>query len=308
LLILNDTKVFPSRMHGRLATGGAVELFLMAPLGERRWQALAKPMRKLKTGTEVSFAAGLTARVVARHEDGAMPTVEVELSLASEPFARWLDEHGTMPLPPYIERNDPSAATTALDRERYQTVYARERGSVAAPTAGLHFTPEILETLRQGGIEIAHVCLHVGGGTFLPVKADDPRDHQMHAENIHVPRATIDRLLAARAAGRPVIAVGTTTLRALESAFRAAGSLEAMPSVADRWHTTRLFLRPEHENDRYRPVVIDGLITNFHQPSSTLFMLVSALIGLKAAHAMYQSAFALRYRVFSYGDAQLLWL
>ena len=313
LLILNESKVFPSRIHGHLRSGGAIELFLMTATGEGQWQALARPMRKLKPGTEVVLAGGLVATIIGRQSgsdaEAAAPTVEIAVPLSNAEFNTWLDQHGTMPLPPYIAREVKEApALTALDRERYQTVYARERGSVAAPTAGLHFTDSLLESLRSRGVERAEVCLHVGGGTFLPVKADDPALHVMHEERISIPRQTIAKLLAARQAGRPVVAVGTTTLRALESVYRLAGSLEAMPDFADRWFETSLFLRPERRKDRYRPKVIDGLMTNFHQPSSTLFMLVSALIGVDEAQAMYAAAFAERYRIFSYGDAQLLWL
>jgi len=321
LLILNDSKVFPSRIFGRLPTGGQVELFLLAPLGSgnksdsrpsdtarSHWRALGRPMKKLHTGTKVLLPGGLEAEVCGKIEDGAGNAfVDVAFAMPAEQFSNWLDVYGFIPLPPYIRRRV-SAATE--ERHRYQTVYAREPGSVAAPTAGLHFTPELLTRLsRECGIEIRHVSLHVGAGTFLPVKTDDVSQHQMHAERYRVSRETAQALIQARSMGRPVVAVGTTTLRSLESLWRRAGGDQAtLIELADAWATTELFIRPVTADDRYRPWVLDGLITNFHQPCSTLFMLVSALVGLANAKALYREAVARDYQLYSYGDACLLWL
>lgn len=310
LLILNETKVFPSRLRGRLATGGEVELFLLDPQEGGTWRALGRPLKKLKPGTIVQLPAGVSARVVAKSEDGAGTAfVELSFNRTPEQFSQWLDQHAYIPLPPYIKRDDPAPAARSPDRDRYQTVYAEHRGSVAAPTAGLHLTPTLLRDLEAKGVEIRRVCLHVGAGTFLPVKTDDVSQHKMHAERYRVGQETARALRAAKNAGRLVVAVGTTTLRSLESLYRRAGNdPEQMIAIADSWATTELFLRPRTLDDRYRPWVIDGLLTNFHQPCSTLFMLVSALIGVDEAKALYAQAIAKEYRLYSYGDASLLWL
>ncbi len=310
LLILNETKVFPSRLLGRLATGGEIELFLLDPLPGGHWRALGRPLKKLKPGTVVQLPAAVSARVVAKSDDGAGTAfVELEFNRTPEQFSHWLDQHAYIPLPPYIKREEPGPAAASPDKERYQTVYAEQSGSVAAPTAGLHFTPELMAALEAKGIEIRRVCLHVGAGTFLPVKTNDISQHKMHAERYRVGRQTALSLQAARQAGRPVVAVGTTTLRSLEDLYRKAhGDIQRMVEMADAWATTELFLRPRTAAERYKPWVIDGLVTNFHQPCSTLFMLVSALIGLDAAREFYAQAIAKDYRLYSYGDASLLWL
>lgn len=314
LLILNETRVFPSRLAGRLESGGKVEIFLIHELNADPsgsvWSALARPMKKLKPGTTVHFEGDLSATVVARNEDAAgTPSIDVRFAIAPAALARWLDEQAFIPLPPYIKRPSPVRAPLSPDREAYQTVFARERGSVAAPTAGLHFTDALLDALSAQGVEIAKVALHVGAGTFLPVKSEDVTAHKMHAESYRVSRNTVDAILKARREGRKIVAVGTTSLRSLESLYREAGQDPSrMAELADSWRTTELFLRPEHQDDRYRPWVIDGLVTNFHQPHSTLFMLVSALLGLDTVKALYEEAVSRRYRLFSYGDASLLWV
>ncbi len=316
LLILNDTKVFPSRVLGRLGTGGEVELFLLDQFaksgfsGQSTWRALGRPLKKLKPGTLVHLGNGVDARVDAKTEDGAGTAfVELTFNKGTTDFAAWLDKHGYIPLPPYIKREDPSPAAQSLDRDRYQTVYAAARGSVAAPTAGLHFSDDLLGRLAARGVEIRRVCLHVGAGTFLPVKTEDISRHKMHAERYQVGRSTMEALLAARRAKRPVVAIGTTSLRSLEDLYRRAnGSEDEMLRLADDWHATELFIRPRVASDRYKPWVIDGLLTNFHQPCSTLFMLVSSLLGLEEAKSLYREAIRQQYRLFSYGDASLLWL
>lgn len=305
LLIVNDSRVIPSRLFGRTATGGSVEVFLVESLGERRWRALARPLRKLKPGSRIDFAGELTAEVEAREEMTAI----FRLGLDDGALLPWLERHAYIPLPPYIRRDAPEVAERSPDRVRYQTVYAHENGSVAAPTAGLHFTPELLSALEAKGVELQRVRLHVGAGTFLPVKAEDIEQHVMHTERTLVPRATLERLFAARDAGQPVIAVGTTSLRSLEALYQeAGGERDAMRALCDKWRTTSLFLRPSDAGDRYVSRLLDGLWTNFHQPRSTLYMLVSALLGVEEARRVYRTAIERQYRLFSYGDASLLWL
>jgi S-adenosylmethionine:tRNA ribosyltransferase-isomerase len=316
LLVLNDSRVFPSRLFGRLATGAKIELFLLEPIagasaGEAAWRALGRPLRKLRPGTSVELPGGVHARVLAKsgEDETGTATVDIAFDRSADALQTWLDEHGLIPLPPYIKRAEPLPAAASPDRDRYQTVYARERGSVAAPTAGLHFTDELLGAVARRGVEVRTVCLHVGGGTFLPVKTEDLTQHRMHSERVHVPRATLEAIVAARHAGRPIVAIGTTTFRSLETlALRAAGDSERLVALGDQWHSTDLFIYPRDAADRYRPALIDGLITNFHQPQSTLYMLIAALLGLAEARRVYAHAIAAEYRLFSYGDASLLWL
>lgn len=330
LLILNDSRVFPSRLFGHLPTGGRIELFLLEPASptlpseelanenvsadirqERaRWRVLARPMRKLKPGTHVQLAGDLIATIVSRSEDASSATATIEFSCTNDLLIQWLERHGYIPLPPYIKRDEAQPACLSPDRERYQTVFASDdKGSVAAPTAGLHFTPQLLQALQNKGVAIRYVRLHVGGGTFLPVKSERLQEHAMHRERTLVPQETLESLLAAKDQGRPVIAVGTTSLRSLEDLYRRAnGDAGQMRRLAGCWHETNLFLYPEHECDRYRPWMIDALFTNFHQPKSTLFMLVAALVGLAEAKQLYAEAIDREYRLYSYGDGSLLWL
>lgn len=308
LLVFNDSRVFPSRLKARLPTGGQVELFLLAAAGEATWTALARPLRKLKPGLTLNLGGGVSADVLERTDE----TVKVRFSIADDAaFFGWLERHGIIPLPPYIKRPDALVASESPDRDRYQTVYARDRGSVAAPTAGLHFTERLLAALKDKGIETRFVSLHVGAGTFLPVKTDDPSAHKMHSEPFYVARATIEALLKAKHERRPVVAVGTTSFRTLEQL----GALCADPadaagmlSLADRWHATELYIHPLTAKDRYVPRLVTGLLTNFHQPQSTLFMLICALLGHSEALLTYKEAVAHKYRLFSYGDASLFWL
>lgn len=308
LLVFNDSRVFPSRLKARLPTGGQAELFLLGAAGGGVWTALARPMKKLKSGLVLALGDGMTATVEERDGDA----VRVRFSVADErELFDWLDRHGIIPLPPYIKRPDPVAAPASPDRERYQTVYARERGSVAAPTAGLHFTERLLSDLKEKGIQTAFVSLHVGAGTFLPVKSEEPAAHKMHSEPFFVSSSTVRAICAARREGRPVFAVGTTSFRTLEQLGALAGSgddEEALLAHADKWQATELFIYPKTEDDRYHPRLVNGLVTNFHQPKSTLFMLICALIGFRNAHAVYREAVEHRYRLFSYGDACLFWL
>lgn len=275
VLVLNDTRVVPARVFGHKASGGAVEVLVIEPLGPGRVVAMARGKR-LKPGVELVLP-GATATLEARRDDG---TVELRLDGVDDLW-RWLEDAGRVPLPPYIRRD-----ADADDRARYQTVFARDPGAVAAPTAGLHFTPPLLDALRAKGVAIHPLTLHVGPGTFLPVRADDVSDHVMHAERYTVPPETA----AAVRGERPVIAVGTTVVRALEAHARDPG--------ADR---TDLFILPGFD---FR--VVDGLLTNFHLPESTLLMLVSAFAGRDRVRRAYADAVAARMRFYSYGDAMLL--
>ena len=278
VLVANDARVIPARLQGRKAgTGGQVELLLFEPLGGADWLALGQSSKPLRPGSVVEV---LGSPIQVREVRGGGELV-VRLPLEGEGLWRFLDEAGEVPLPPYIER-----AASAADRDRYQTVYARERGAVAAPTAGLHFTPELIARLRERGIRFLHLTLHVGPGTFLPVRSRRLEDHRMHRERYTVPEETARAL---RDAPR-VVAVGTTSLRALEASGGRAG-----PGSTD------LFIAPGYE---FR--VVQGLLTNFHLPRSTLLMLVAAFAGLDRVKAAYAEAVEQRYRFFSYGDAMLL--
>ena len=282
LLVVNDTRVVQARVHARKATGGRVELLLERALDERRGLFQARASKPLREGAELLLASAGRARVLAAHED----LIEIEFS---EPLADYLARHGEVPLPPYIDRQ-PDAA----DRERYQTVFARADGAVAAPTAGLHFDDDLLRDLVSAGIGRSTVTLHVGAGTFQPVRAGNLDDHRMHAERVEVTPETCAAITGTRARGGRVIAVGTTVVRSLETAAR---SGELRPFRGE----TTLFIRPGHV---FR--VVDVLITNFHLPESTLLMLVCAFGGHANVLQAYAHAVRERYRFFSYGDAMLV--
>ena len=287
LLVFNDTRVIPAQLEGRRgeATIGAT---LHKREGPRRWRAFVRNGRRLRDGDLIDFGANVSATAGDRGEDGSWL-----LDFAGDaPVEELLARAGRMPLPPYIAARRPA---DAADQADYQTMFAAEPGAVAAPTAALHFTPTLMEALTQRGVEHVTLTLHVGAGTFLPMKADDTADHRMHAEWGRLDAATADRLNATRAAGSRVIAVGTTSLRLIESACDANGTVR--PFEGD----TAIFITPG-----YRFCGIDGLLTNFHLPRSTLFMLVSALMGLDRMKAAYAHAVQARYRFYSYGDASLL--
>jgi S-adenosylmethionine:tRNA ribosyltransferase-isomerase len=289
-LVANRSKVIPARLLGTLEDDGrSVELLMLRPLGDDRWEALVRPGRRCRPGARVVVAAGAArATVVAQTDDGGRI-----LDLAAPWSAReLLDRHGLPPLPPYIARHD---APKPEDRERYQTVYASQEGSVAAPTAGLHFTVALIERLRRVGVEFHHLTLHVGPGTFRPVRSARVESHRMDREEVEIPEETADAVNRARSEGRRVIAVGTTTTRALEWASSGGRGVRAGRGAAD------LFVYP---GDSFR--AIDGLITNFHLPRSTLLLLVSALTGREFLLAAYRHAVAARYRFYSYGDAMLI--
>lgn len=300
LVVVNDTRVIPARLFGRRANAsgagggeGRIELLLVEKRGEREWDALAKPGRRTRPGTGLEFADGLSAEVLEKREDGR------HLVRFSEPVEEHLERQGHIPLPPYIKRADDPA-----DRERYQTVFAKNPGAIAAPTAGLHFSTELLEELRKKGIEIATVTLHVGIGTFKPVTAELVHEHRMESERYAVPEETAAAISRARARGGRVVAVGTTVVRTLESAALKAEVGGEVPAGSG---STALFITPGF---RFR--VVDVLLTNFHLPRSTLLMLVSAFAGPDGTAgtarvlAAYREAVASGYRFYSYGDAMLV--
>lgn len=284
-LVMNDSRVLPARLLGQRPSGGAVELLLLRDLGNNRWECLAKPGRKLREGQAVIFGSGeLTATILEVCEDGNR-IVEFHYQGI---FLEVLERLGKMPLPPYIKAE-------LQDQERYQTVYSREVGSAAAPTAGLHFTQELLDSLRQKGVETAFVTLHVGLGTFRPVKADNILEHHMHSELCMISKETADKLNKTRQNGGRIICVGTTSCRTLESLVLEDGGF--VP--ASKW--TDIFIYPG-----YRFKAMDGLITNFHLPESTLVMLVSAFAGRENILNAYKKAVENQYRFFSFGDAMLI--
>lgn len=294
LLVLNDTRVIPARLTGQRTRAtpqgdatARIEVTLLEPAPGGLWQALAKPMRKLRPGEVIRFGNRLSAEVV-----GTGETLTLRFDAEGADLDSALEVVGAMPLPPYIAAQRPP---DQADRTDYQTVWARRPGAVAAPTASLHFDAPLLDALEARGVGFAHVTLHVGAGTFLPVKADDIRDHRMHAEWGEVTAEAADAITAALAEGRRVIPVGTTALRLIESAAPAPGR------VAPFRGTTDIFITPGH---RFRAT--SGLMTNFHLPRSTLLMLVSALMGRERIRRIYAHAVSGRYRFFSYGDASLL--
>ena len=283
LLVANDSRVIPARLRTRKSTGGAVELLLLRRTEAGGWLTLARPSRRLRPGTMVSVEGGgrvYEIEIGARRDDGLF-----EARLEDEAL---IEACGEAPLPPYI--HEPLA-----DPERYQTVYAREEGSAAAPTAGLHFTPRLMERLAARGVDVAYVTLHVGLDTFRPVEADDPREHHIHTEYAVLPPETARAIARARERGGRVVAVGTTSVRVLESAAQGSGAIEAYRG------DTGLMILPGHEFH-----AVDAMITNFHLPRSTLLMLVSAFAGKDLIDAAYAEAVRERYRFYSFGDAMLL--
>ncbi len=293
LLVLNDTRVLPARLYGARASGGSLELLLLEKNvdGPQDWWCMLKVGRAPAPGEELALSGGLRAEVLERRDDRWLlrldhPAGDVDLAL---------QEAGHMPLPPYIRRDPDDDDAAGMDRERYQTVFARQDGAVAAPTAGLHFTSALLDTIRERGVNVAFLTLHVGIGTFLPVRTENLDDHVMHAESFTLLRETVEAVRAARDVGGRVIAVGTTVVRTLEGCAGADGSL--VPAVG----RCDLFIRPGH---RFR--IVDAMITNFHLPRSTLLVLVSAFVGRDRILAAYGEAIREGYRFFSDGDAMFL--
>lgn len=286
LLVMNDSRVLPARLYGtKLPNGAAVEFLLLEPRGLDLWEVIVRPGRRLRPGAEVSFGGGLLQAEILEVLEGGNRLVRFR---SQGNFYETLERIGKMPLPPYITEE-------LEDKERYQTVYARETGSAAAPTAGLHFTPELLARLEEKGIDHAFVTLHVGLGTFRPVKVEKIDEHHMHSEHYALSAETAEKINAAKAAGKRVIAVGTTSCRTLESVWQKEGRVTASEGYTD------IFLYPGCTFG-----VLDGLITNFHLPESTLIMLVSAFAGYAHTMAAYQQAVDKRYRFFSFGDAMFI--
>ncbi len=286
LLVMNDSRVIPARLYGeKVSNGTFIEFLLLEQKGDKLWEIICRPGKKAKVGTEFSFGGGrLTAKVVEVKEDGNRI---VQFSCEGNFFTA-LEDVGQMPLPPYITKK-------LEDNERYQTVYSRELGSAAAPTAGLHFTPEMLDELRSRGVRTAFVTLHVGLGTFRPVKEENVLDHKMHSEHYFMPQETADLINETKKNGGRVIAVGTTSCRTLESVASFYDKIEEHEGYTD------IFIYPGYEFK-----CIDGLITNFHLPESTLIMLVSAFMGYDNTMKAYKTAVQEKYRFFSFGDAMLI--
>ncbi|MBE5781136.1 MAG: tRNA preQ1(34) S-adenosylmethionine ribosyltransferase-isomerase QueA [Clostridiales bacterium] len=285
VLVLNQSKVIPARLLGeKQGTGAKCEALLLKRLDADRWEALVRPGNKIRPGHVLQFGEELTAEVLDKTETGG----RILRLIAKNEIYSVLDRVGQMPLPPYIKKKD-------NDPARYQTVYAKEPGSAAAPTAGLHFTPELLEKIRQKGVGVEKVTLHVGLGTFRPVATEDIREHHMHSEHFILTPDAAERINRAKQAGGRVIAVGTTSIRVLESAADESGILHGTEG------DTAIFIYPG-----YRWKVVDGMVTNFHLPKSTLIMLVSAFMGRERTLSAYETAVKERYRFFSYGDAMLI--
>ncbi|MDR3303734.1 MAG: tRNA preQ1(34) S-adenosylmethionine ribosyltransferase-isomerase QueA [Treponema sp.] len=284
LLVLNDTRVRKARLPATaIATGAQVDFLLVKQLDEHTWQTLVQRARRRRMGSRYVFAASREAEITG--EDGEFRVLRFDEAIDEA----WLDRHGRIPLPPYIKRAD-----TESDRERYQTIYAKHTGSAAAPTAGLHFTPELLAALAERGVETAFITLHVGLGTFLPVRTATIEAHTMHEEVFSIDEATARKVMRAKREGRKVVAVGTTSVRALESAWNGDG-------LSCGAGATSIFIYPGYVFN-----VIDALFTNFHTPESTLLMLVSAFAGRDCILESYREAVAREYRFFSYGDAMLI--
>jgi S-adenosylmethionine:tRNA ribosyltransferase-isomerase len=298
LFVFNDTRVIPARLLGNKPSGGKFELLLIERLkpeagdasGSESWCAMGRPLKSLKAGMQLRVGS-LEIEIGERLSD---TLVHVRLA-APEGVAEALERVGRLPLPPYIARSEADGGASTLDRERYQTTFARAPGAVAAPTAGLHFGPDLLAALEAHGHELAFVTLHVGPGTFAPLSVDDLAQHPMHEEHYVLPVPTCEAIRRAKAEGRPVIAVGTTVVRTLEASASEDGTLTPGPGA------TRLCIYPP-----YRFRVVDGMVTNFHLPRSTLLALVMAFAGVSPVRAAYRAAVAEKYRFFSYGDAMLI--
>ena len=291
ILVLNNTKVIPARLFGHKETGALIEIFLLKDKGNKLWEALIKPSKRVKIGSIVKISDELSVKALENQGEGKWIVELIYDGILYE----ILDRVGNIPLPPYIERKMTDDERKSLDYERYQTVYAKNEGSVAAPTAGLHFTQEILDKLAQKGVEIAYVNLTVGLGTFRPVKCDNVLEHKMDSEEFEISKETADKINLAKSQGKKLVAVGTTTVRTLETAYQQFGAIKECKSAS------QLFIYPPYEFK-----VVDNLITNFHLPKSTLLMLVSALEGKDFIFKAYQEAIKEKYMFYSYGDCMLL--
>lgn len=289
VLVLNNTSVFPARLYGTSSTGAKVEIFLVKPAGGLEWEALARPAKRLGVGKQIIFEERLSAEVIERRDSG---TVVLRFDPGNEALDSAIDRVGRTPLPPYIHRD---ANTLDEDRERYQTVYAKHRGAIAAPTAGLHFTPEVIEQLKTRDVETVEITLHVGYGTFEPIRAERLEDHRVQPERYEIDEQSAETLNKAKADGRRIIAVGTTTTRTLEYNFNTHGRFTAETGMAD------ITILPGYS---FR--AIDGLLTNFHLPKSSLLVLVSTFACRELIMDAYRHAVDERYRFYSYGDCMLI--
>ena len=292
ILILNNTKVIPARLYGFKDTGAKIEVFLLKEKGNKEWEVLIKPSKRVKEGTIVRISDELSVEVISSLPDDGKWLVKM---IYEGDILDILHRVGNIPLPPYIERKMSSDELKKLDFERYQTVYAKDEGSVAAPTAGLHFTQDILKKLADKGVEIGYVTLNVGIGTFRPVKCENVLDHKMDSETFEITQETADLINRAKKEGKKLVAVGTTTVRTLETAYKQFGEIKACKSASE------LFIYPPYEFK-----VVDKLITNFHLPKSTLLMLVSALAGKDFIFKAYEEAIKNKYRFYSYGDCMFI--
>lgn len=290
VLVMNNTRVIPARLIGKKETGAKIEVFLLNNKQDKTWNALIKPSKRVKPGMTIHMNDKLQVKAIEKLEEKWIVELIHEGNLYEI-----LDEIGNLPLPPYIERKIENNEFKDFDYERYQTVYAQKPGSVAAPTAGLHFTPEIIEQLKNKGVQICDVTLNVGLGTFRPVKCDNILEHKMHSENFEVSETTAQIINKAKEAGKNIVAVGTTTVRTLETVYKKHGK------VVPTKDSSELFIYPGYEFG-----VVDKLITNFHLPKSTLLMLVSALAGRDFVFEAYQKAIEQKYRFFSYGDCMFI--
>ena len=292
VLILNNTKVIPARLYGYKNTGAKIEVFLLKEHENKEWEVLIKPSKRVKGGTVIKIAEELSVEVIHSLPDDGKWLVKM---IYEGDILDILHKVGNIPLPPYIERKMSNEELKKLDFERYQTVYAKDEGSVAAPTAGLHFTKDILKKLADKGIDIGYVTLNVGIGTFRPVKCENVLEHKMDSESFEISQETADLINRAKEQGKKIVAVGTTTVRTLETAYKQFGCVKACKSASE------LFIYPPYEFK-----VIDKLITNFHLPKSTLLMLVSALAGKDFIFKAYEEAIANKYRFYSYGDCMFI--
>lgn len=298
LLVMNNTKVLPARLIGHKDTGAKIEVFLLKQNSKMQdehenWEVLIKPSKRVKPDTIIKISDELSVRAIKRLEENGEWLVE--LIFNGNNVLDVLHRNGNIPLPPYIERKIPNEDLKKLDFERYQTVYAKDEGSVAAPTAGLHFTKEILKKLENKGVELAYVTLNVGLGTFRPVQCENVENHKMHSETFEISEKAVEQINRAKAEGKKIVAVGTTTVRTLETAYKKFGCIKACHDHSE------LFIYPPYEFK-----VIDNLITNFHLPKSTLLMLVSALAGKDFIFDAYKEAIENKYRFFSYGDCMYI--
>ncbi len=292
ILVLNNTKVLPARLYGTKDTGAKIEVFLLECKSNKNWSCLIKPSKRIKPDNIITISDELKARPIKRLEDDGEWLVEL---IYDGDLFDILHKVGNIPLPPYIERKLKTEDIKQFDMERYQTVFAKDEGSVAAPTAGLHFTQDILEKLKAKGVEIAYITLNVGLGTFRPVKCENILEHKMHSETFEITEEAADKINKAKANGKKLVAIGTTTVRTLETAYQQFGCIKPCKGHSE------LFIYPPYEFK-----VVDELLTNFHLPKSTLLMLVSALAGKEFIFNAYNKAIRNEYRFFSYGDCMLI--